>query len=316
MRTKILCLSPLVPIVCLLMAAPAAHGQATRTWVSGVGDDVNPCSRTAPCKTWAGAISKTADGGEIDALDPGGFGTLNITKSITINGRGTHASVLASGTSGIIVNADPTDVVILRDLEIQGTRRGTSPGTNGIRYLKAKSLHIYDTSIRGFNDSGVKVESTAADTSPLTDPLRLFMKNVEMADCSRGIALAPVTSREVRASVRNSEIHHFDTQGIYVGGAGVRGTFSDMDVAGGTPSNGTGVFAEASARINLRSSVIEGSHIGIRSFSSAIVRVSDSTITDNTTGLVPNGGQILSRTNNTVQDNGVDGVFSGTYGPS
>src|SRR5262245_48964588 len=67
----------------------AAYAQATRTWVSGVGDDVNPCSRTAPCKTFAGAISKTAAGGEISVLDPGGFGGVTITKSITINGEGT-----------------------------------------------------------------------------------------------------------------------------------------------------------------------------------------------------------------------------------
>src|SRR5579875_1175658 len=82
-----------------------AQAQATRTWVSGVGDDVNPCSRTAPCKTFAGAISKTAAGGEIDVLDPGGFGTVTITKAITIDGGGTMASILASGTNGINVNA-------------------------------------------------------------------------------------------------------------------------------------------------------------------------------------------------------------------
>src|ERR671937_459447 len=80
--------------------ASLAQAQATRTWVSGVGDDVNPCSRTAPCKTFAGAISKTAIAGEIDALDPGGFGAVTITKSITIDGSGTFASVLASGTNG------------------------------------------------------------------------------------------------------------------------------------------------------------------------------------------------------------------------
>src|SRR5262245_23923450 len=57
----------------------SAFAQATRTWVSGVGNDANPCSRTAPCKTFAGAISKTAIGGEIDALDPGGYGTITIT---------------------------------------------------------------------------------------------------------------------------------------------------------------------------------------------------------------------------------------------
>src|SRR5438874_10079118 len=98
-------------LVITLACASAAHAQATRTWVSGVGDDVNPCSRTAPCKTFAGAISKTAAGGEIDALDPGGFGTVTITKSITIEGQGAGlAGVLASGSQGIIINALSTDV--------------------------------------------------------------------------------------------------------------------------------------------------------------------------------------------------------------
>src|SRR4051812_1700969 len=77
-----------------------AQAQATRTWVSGVGDDANPCSRTAPCKTFAGAISKTAARGEISVLDPGGFGTVNITKAITLNGTGTLAGILASSTNG------------------------------------------------------------------------------------------------------------------------------------------------------------------------------------------------------------------------
>src|SRR5512146_1681863 len=87
----------------MLWSAPAA-AQATRTWVSGVGDDANPCSRTAPCKTFPGAISKTAAGGEIDCLDPGGFGTVTITKSITIDCRETEGSILASGVTGVVVN--------------------------------------------------------------------------------------------------------------------------------------------------------------------------------------------------------------------
>src|SRR5271154_435508 len=95
----------------------AAHAQATRTWISGVGDDANPCSRTAPCKTWAGAISKTAAGGEIDALDPGGFGALTITKPITLDGGGGQvASVLVAGTNGITVAAGSGDAVIIRNL--------------------------------------------------------------------------------------------------------------------------------------------------------------------------------------------------------
>src|SRR5262249_5135053 len=89
----------------LLWAAPAS-AQATRTWISGVGSDANPCSRTAPCKTWAGAISKTAAGGEIDALDPGGFGAVTITKAITLDGGGGQvASTLAASTNGIVVQA-------------------------------------------------------------------------------------------------------------------------------------------------------------------------------------------------------------------
>src|SRR5271168_2938804 len=99
----------------LAFAATPASAQATRTWVSGVGDDANPCSRTAPCKTFAGAISKTATGGEIDALDPGGFGALTITKSITIDGGPGIAGVLVSGTNGFTVNAGTSAVVTLRN---------------------------------------------------------------------------------------------------------------------------------------------------------------------------------------------------------
>src|SRR5207237_3458529 len=99
--------------------------------VSGVGDDANPCSRTAPCKTFAGAISKTATGGEIDALDPGGFGGVTITKSITLDGGGFIAGVLVSGTNGIVVNAAAMDRVVLRNLDVNGLGNGL----NGIRFL-------------------------------------------------------------------------------------------------------------------------------------------------------------------------------------
>src|SRR5215469_4372553 len=108
---------------CLLLMLSAcaclARAQATRTWISGVGDDANPCSRTAPCKTWAGAISKTAAYGEIDALDPGGFGSLTITKSITIDGGPNAGGISASGTYGITINALSTDVVTIRNLNIE-----------------------------------------------------------------------------------------------------------------------------------------------------------------------------------------------------
>src|SRR5436305_7324683 len=122
------------------------NAQASRTWVSGVGDDANPCSRTAPCKTFAGAISKTAAGGEIDALEPAGFGAVTITKAITIDGGGGQvASVLVSGTNGIVVQAGPSDTVTLENLRIQGI--GT--GLNGIRFLSGLRLNVLNDYIYG-----------------------------------------------------------------------------------------------------------------------------------------------------------------------
>src|SRR5262245_43224726 len=107
----------------ILMTSPC-YAQATRTWVSGVGDDVNPCSRTAPCKTFAGAISKTAAGGAINCLDPGGFGAVTITKAIEISCESGEAGVLVAGTNGIIVSAGVNDVIVLRGLDIQGFGSG------------------------------------------------------------------------------------------------------------------------------------------------------------------------------------------------
>src|SRR3954464_9465099 len=101
--------------------ATIANAQATRTWVSGVGDDANPCSRTAPCKTFAGAISKTASPGIINCLDSGGFGAVTIKKSITIDCTGSIGSALSSGVQGIVINTGlTTDKVVLRNIDING----------------------------------------------------------------------------------------------------------------------------------------------------------------------------------------------------
>ena len=128
----------------------------TRTWVSGVGDDANPCSRTAPCKTFAGAISKTAAGGEINVLDPGGFGAVTITKSITIRSDHIEAGVLVSGTNAIIVSAGAADKVVLEGLDIEGL--GT--GIHGVSILAGKEIYIIRCSIRHFTQNGVDLASS------------------------------------------------------------------------------------------------------------------------------------------------------------
>src|SRR6476646_5310138 len=127
-----------------VLGTTVMYGQASRTWVSGVGDDANPCSRTAPCKTFAGAISKTAAGGEINALDPAGYGALTITRAITIDGGGGQvASVLVYGGNGINVSAGAADIVILRNLRFNGVVNSSSaPGINGIKYNSGGALVV------------------------------------------------------------------------------------------------------------------------------------------------------------------------------
>src|SRR5678815_792599 len=126
MFTRTTILNVLGVAILIAVASSMANAQATRTWVSGVGDDANPCSRTAPCKTFAGAISKTFINGEINCLDPGGFGAVTITKSITIDCHEVFASILASGTNGININIaagnpnDPLRSVRIRNLNING----------------------------------------------------------------------------------------------------------------------------------------------------------------------------------------------------
>src|SRR5918993_119992 len=165
----------------MFVLTSAAHAQATRTWVSGVGDDVNPCSRTAPCKTYAGAISKTARNGEISTLDPGGFGAVTLTKSITINGGGGgqgYGSIVASLVNGITINitdaADTLKTVRLNHLDINGI----SNGLDGIRWLAGLELHVENTFIDGFTGDGIDVAFTALNNTFFS------MRNVTIRNCA------------------------------------------------------------------------------------------------------------------------------------
>src|SRR5258708_3603642 len=151
-------------VLAVLLTAPV-HAQATRTWVSGVGDDANPCSRTAPCKTFAGAISKTAAGGEISVLDPGGFGAVTITKAITLNGDGTLAGILVSGTNAVIINAGANDKIVLRNISFQGLNTGLS----AISFLAGGNLIVDHCNISGFTVRGISMALGATGKMLVTD---------------------------------------------------------------------------------------------------------------------------------------------------
>ncbi|MEQ1930321.1 MAG: right-handed parallel beta-helix repeat-containing protein [Parvularculaceae bacterium] len=189
-------------------ALSPAFAQATRTWVSGVGDDANPCSRTAPCKTFAGAISKTADGGEINVLDPGGYGGVTITKSISIIADGDLAGIAVSGTNGIIVNAASAKV-LLQGLDIDGT----ATSLNGIRVL-AGDVHIEDCLIRGFTSvggAGISMEATS--------PSRVFVSNSSIYYNTFGIRVVQSGGNSAGILVDNSRIDRNSSVGVSVDGA-------------------------------------------------------------------------------------------------
>ena len=201
----------------VVLALPAsASGQATRTWVSGVGNDADVCSRTAPCKTWAGAISKTAAGGIIMAMDDGGFGALTITKPITVDGGSHQAGLLASGgISGINVNIDPAvqpanfvnnGRVILKNLKLEGntsipTSGGFTPGLNGVNLLNAKTVKLFNVDIGHFSRSGVLVVPSAGTTT------KVVVARSDIHDNGGGaVTAAPATGATARVTVRNSHL--------------------------------------------------------------------------------------------------------------
>jgi hypothetical protein len=195
--------------VCLLAGASIASAQATRTWVSGVGDDANPCSRTAPCKTFAGAISKTAAGGVISVLDPGSFGAVTITKSITISGAGQNAGILAAGVNGIVINAASTDVVILRNLQIEGV----GSGLTGIRFVAGGALVVDDVVVDGF---ATGIETNAGNT---TVNRALFANNRTVAVHGKGGTLTVenslITSNNVAVLATSPGTVRLSNNGVY-----------------------------------------------------------------------------------------------------
>lgn len=303
MQANLMMTKTVFAFFCILFSSLASlSAQATRTWVSGVGDDANPGSRTAPCKTFAGAISKTAAGGEISVLDPGGFGVVTITKSMTLNGDGTLASILATGANGIIINAGVNDVVVLRSLSIKNSGGGVaSPsGLHGIKILQAGAVHIENCVIQNGTDRGISFE-------PANSGAQLHVKNCTIIDCSGGgIRLSPVTAALANLTGLNIQRCRF---GIRVD-QGAKVTAKDCVFTGSVQ---TGVGANGTCEINLENCTItSNTGGGINSGnggSGSIVRLSNSIVTNNAgQGLQASGGsQIISFRNNTISGNGPDG---------
>jgi hypothetical protein len=194
-------------IAAISFVSPAS-AQASRTWVSGTGDDVNPCSRTAPCKTFAGAISKTAASGEINCLDSAGYGAITITKSMTLKCQGVVGSVLVSGVNGIVVSGTAaTDHVVIEGLEVEGI--GT--GLNGIQIVGGGFVEVLSTSIRHFTQNGVNVVGTAG--------LRVNVDSSTIVNNAGGVNVQGAAGAANSALVTRSVLDQNSSFGLQVNGA-------------------------------------------------------------------------------------------------
>jgi len=278
-------------LAALVILTPAmidpVYAQATRTWVSGVGDDANPCSRTAPCKTFAGAISKTAQHGEISVLDPGGFGAVTITKSITLNGDGTLAGILAAGTNGIVINAGASDIIKLHNLSINGA----GSGLNGVRFLAGEALEIENVAIDGFTQSGIDVSLAGGG--------RLSVKNSSISDAVTGIKINNASATQKVSTV----LDHVSIQNT--------GTAVDsLEDVGSTwlshctltGNSAFGAHAEAGI-ISLDNCLLTGNAVAVQAETGATVRLIDNDVFDNATGFGCGGGVLFTNKNNRKGDN-------------
>lgn len=312
MRKSRLIVNALTIAVLTLAASSLAHAQATRTWVSGVGDDVNPCSRTAPCKTFAGAISKTFIGGEIDALDPGGFGAITITKSITIDGASGFASVLASGTTGVIINltnaSDPERRVTLRRLSINGTGAsgaiGQRTGVKGVSILQGTAgltttVHVENCYIQNFTQEGINVNVGSSSF--------VSIKDTNIQNCNVGVNFTSSTGFLV-GDLDRVRVEKMTGNGVVYGTNSFGTLRGSWVVSNGTDGVSMG-SGNISGRVNLDGCIVNNNgSAGVRSggAGSSLI-ISNTSIQANSTGAATGGGALESHGNNQISNNGAAG---------
>ena len=288
--------------VLLTLALPClALAQAPRTWVSGVGDDVNACSRFAPCKTFAGAISRTNTDGEINCLDSGGFGQVVISKSVTIDGTGCQAATFPPVGNGISINitasTDAAKTVRLRALSINGM----SVGLNGIKVTAARKVIIEDTVIDGFTQFGISIESPNANIFVK----RTTIRNIAQAGISVSSTIAPGST-----ALWVDQCSFLScSSGLDVRSA-ARTSIRDTSMI----NNRTGLTATDS-EVSVVNCNFSQNVVAIQARNRSTIFISFVTVAFNERGLDLPGGKIISFKNNFLHSNITDGAPSSTLSP-
>jgi len=289
-----------------------AQAQATRTFVSGQGNDGNPCSVTAPCRTFQAAFALTAENGEIDALNAADYGPLTITHGITIIAQGVTAGISAtSGATGVSINAGPADVISLSGIDIEGQ----GSGATGIAFNTGASLQIQNCVIRGFANAGIAF--APATSSALSVSESLVSDNTSTAT---GILFSNMGSGSVVATLSRTEVVNSGT-GIAVQGSASSGsTSATIDSSVVANNSVVGILANgptAPVFVMVSNSVVVNNGIGVEAQNpNATVQIAQSSINGNTTGLLAvNNGHFVSSSGNSG-GNGGNSISGNTNGNS
>jgi hypothetical protein len=285
-----------------LAATPAL---AQRVFVAAQGSDANPCSFAQPCRTFQRAHNQAAAGGEIDVLDPAGYGALNITKAISIQGHGFAGISVAAGLTGIVVDAGATDAVNLNGLLIEGS----GVGLTGIQFNSGKSLVMTNCVVRNVTQRGLQF------FSPGSAPQTLSVADSYFSDNGfHGVFIQPHSSGAITAVIDRTV---FSGKQVGVAVIGTLGTgalnvaVTDSVAANNASGIGVGFLVLSAAGQSPSSLVLTratavGNTVGIEaSGANTTLRVSQSTVTGNASGFVAaNGGSIVSFGDNYIDDNG------------
>jgi hypothetical protein len=295
----------LFALLTFTLALSAAAQAQTRTWVDGVGDDLNPCSRTAPCRTFSKAHSVTAANGEINAVSPGSYGTVTVTKSITIDGGDVIAAITSTSANGVSVNDSGTNtiVVTLRNLTINGMASG---GTNGINFISGKTLNVDHCKIAGNtaaspNGGGIRVSATASGGTVNVIDSMLFNNRVGVT--------ATTTTGNVTVNVLRSVITHNTSDGVLLN-FGAHGTVEDSKLAF---NGGAGVSLNNSAFNNatVLDSEVHHNNIGLFVGTGTTLKLGGSGVNQNSTNF-SNNGTIVSFCDNSTETVTIPGAVTTT----
>lgn len=283
-----------------VLAAIASQAQPARTFVSSSGSDADDCSRSAPCRNFQRAHDAVATGGEVVALDSAGYGSLNVSKSVTITGEGVHAAATSPSSGGIAVNVNgPGITVILRNIQIQSHPSAASG--QGIQARNFAALHIESCTVKA-KSTGLFFAPLPADGTPAR---KLFIKDSLFRNNGEaGIFLANgADTGTLTATIERTRMENNTFGGAF---QGAKVTLRDCLASENTF---TGILAQQGSEVNVEScvSTYNGNH-GIAAFDGGIIRVSNSTASNNAQFGFRNDGTFESRGNNTVRGNGLANV--------